>query len=615
MARPLSPALPPTRTKRALLTAVTAMAFTIASLALPTPPAQAIVGGEPASREYPHMAAMLVDGYQYCGASLIAPQWVLSAAHCVNTLDPEPYSFLIGGVRDLYGAGGEVIPSTKVIVHPDYDVDHDVVLFQLERPSVYEPIALADPATDRALWEPGDIARVLGYGGQSYQLPSIDGQLREVDVPVVSDTDCDDSYAFTFGGIDESVEVCAGEFHGTKDSCQGDSGGPLMVPDGQGYFKQIGVVSWGFGCGWPTQYGVYSRVGDRVLYDWIQHTIDTTEPPPPPPPPPPSEARTVRVGVGEIVGSSPVGVTRLEVGQTCSSSPVTQGVDGYAWTLPSHLAVDGAIAQVTGESFFHDLDLKFYGHMDGVCTDLGGSGSGDIDERAPIPFGTEIVVAHNYRGADARVYFTVELPKPDTVATTVELSDANATEARFGEEVRLEARLIDETGAGIAGQPMRFALVDAEGEDVQFVAGSPTDADGVSVATMRVSVAAGNYTVRAAFIGEPDRYTEAADAAPFTGLAAETSTALMTSGVGGDKKVTATLTEISSGAGIAVQGRTIEFFAACEFIGSADTLGDGTATISVPARHRGARVEYSAVFAGDPGPEIYYEGSRDGAAC
>lgn len=264
----------PDRVRHALLVTLIVIAFTVASMAAMAPRANAIVGGRLATEEYTNMAAFLDNGNQVCGASLIAPQWVVSAAHCVGPLNASRYSFRIGGTPDLAEPGGETIQATKVIVHPDYDGTYDVSLFKLARPSIYEPIPIAQPATDRDLWEPGDMARVIGYGGQFFQLPSIDQQLREVDVPIVDDSECDSSYVLS-GGIDPAVEVCAGELLGTKDSCQGDSGGPLMVRDEQGELVQMGVVSWGFGCGFPTQYGVYSRIGANPLYNWIQSTIAT----------------------------------------------------------------------------------------------------------------------------------------------------------------------------------------------------------------------------------------------------------------------------------------------------------------------------------------------------
>jgi hypothetical protein len=55
-----------------------------------------------------------------------------------------------------------------------------------------------------------------------------------------------------------------------------------------------------------------------------------------------------------------------------------------------------------------------------------------------------------------------------------------------------------------------------------------------------------------------------------------------------------------------IEGRTIEFFADGEFIGSASTDSGGVATVTVPAGHRGKRVAYEALFRGD---DFYRESS------
>jgi secreted trypsin-like serine protease len=96
-------------------------------------------------------------------------------------------------------------------------------------------------------------------------------------VPMVSDERCasytygqGDLSDFTFGEFDPETMVCAGNDTGGADSCSGDSGGPLVVPDAAGALVQVGVVSWGFGCAYPFNYGVYSRIGDDPLFSWIQ---------------------------------------------------------------------------------------------------------------------------------------------------------------------------------------------------------------------------------------------------------------------------------------------------------------------------------------------------------
>jgi secreted trypsin-like serine protease len=241
--------------------------------------ASAVVGGQDASRPYPHMAELRLDGDYICGASLVAPSKILTAAHCVEGEQARSLSFVLGRPTRSDTSQGEEIGASSVTVHPQYDPDtqaFDVAVVTLSRSATAgSPIALADPVADRPLWEPGDDVRVIGWGTRAgFDLVglTITDNLQEVDIPIVDDAECDQNYTL-MGGIDEATMVCAGNLHGTEDSCQGDSGGPLMTLGAGGELKQVGVVSWGFGCGFPTQYGVYSRVGDALLGNWVRSQI------------------------------------------------------------------------------------------------------------------------------------------------------------------------------------------------------------------------------------------------------------------------------------------------------------------------------------------------------
>ena len=244
-------------------------------------PAQAIVGGTETRRDWPHMAGMEFrskDGFSFrCGGSLVRPDVVLSAAHCVSgnesrgepdTLPASSFRFLLGS-RDRE-SGGERIAVTQIVEHPDWDDgqdSHDVALLKLERPSALgTPIRIAD-GSDAANFEPGDEATIIGWGATSSGGGAV-RFLREAEVPIRSDAECARNYTFT-ASFDAGSSICAGNLGGGEDTCQGDSGGPLMVPGSDGRFVLVGDTSFGVGCAFPTQYGVYGEVAGPVLRPWI----------------------------------------------------------------------------------------------------------------------------------------------------------------------------------------------------------------------------------------------------------------------------------------------------------------------------------------------------------
>ncbi|MDQ1713666.1 MAG: hypothetical protein QOE45_3116 [Frankiaceae bacterium] len=246
--------------RRLLATSVSAVA--IATSVVTATPAGAIVGGTAAANgAYPFMAA-LVDNtdFQFCGGSVIASTWVLTAAHCVSD-GSAANLWVITGRTDLAAAGGQRIKVSTVYVNPSYDGNgHDTALLKLSAATTSAPITLASAADDN-LEAAGTAVRVTGWGDQYGALGLLaTNKLREVDLSVVSDNECGQ----TNFGFDAATGVCAGAL--LKDSCQGDSGGPLFSVAGR---IQIGVVSYGTGCALPKFPGVYSEVNNSQIRSWI----------------------------------------------------------------------------------------------------------------------------------------------------------------------------------------------------------------------------------------------------------------------------------------------------------------------------------------------------------
>lgn len=157
-----------------------------------------------------------------------------------------------------------------MVVHPRYlkgQEAYDVAFIQLSKPvRGISPIALPTQGTD-ALIRPGQKATVSGWGNTDTELPNTPDRLREVKVPILSHAECKTSY----GEYDSKVNFCAGVE--TKDSCQGDSGGPIFrhVP-GRRAPIQVGVVSYGEGCGAQGAPGVYTSVSSSKLWKTLDES-------------------------------------------------------------------------------------------------------------------------------------------------------------------------------------------------------------------------------------------------------------------------------------------------------------------------------------------------------
>lgn len=247
-----------------------------------------IVGGDAVAdpSKYPWMAALvysdteeIYDG-QFCGGTLVAPEWVVTAAHCVcekESIVPVQVSDMnvVLGMVDLKATPDtyERIEVAQIIVHPGYDpvwTDNDVALIKLERPSAQ--LVIDHLETERSdplpISSEAVMATTIGWGETKAQIRSYPSQLQEVDLLLVPNKEC--AAFFEDGEITENM-LCAGFPEGGKDSCFGDSGGPLVTLHPDGGYLLTGIVSWGDGCAQPNSYGVYTRIS-RVSQWILQQT-------------------------------------------------------------------------------------------------------------------------------------------------------------------------------------------------------------------------------------------------------------------------------------------------------------------------------------------------------
>ncbi|XP_065447261.1 serine protease 27-like isoform X1 [Chrysemys picta bellii] len=242
-------------------------------------PMKRIVGGSEArDGEWPWQVSLRLNGTHHCGASLIAPQWVLTAAHCFRkTRNPSRFSVLLGTSKQLHPSPHAVIASVgQIIPNPRYGgkiSSGDIALVRLERPvnltDRIVPICLPDAQVQ---FLPETKCWVTGWGEDkdgagNGKAPEM---LQKLEVPIIAQETCNALYCKGKGQTIQEDMLCAGYTEGGKDACQGDSGGPLVCKMGQSWV-QAGVVSWGEGCAQKNRPGVYVRV--TSYHGWLQETV------------------------------------------------------------------------------------------------------------------------------------------------------------------------------------------------------------------------------------------------------------------------------------------------------------------------------------------------------
>ena len=226
-----------------------------------------ILDGHSASPgDWPWMASLQENGEHFCGGVLVAPDVVVTAAHCVEYESAGGFDVVLE-LNNLAVDQGERFAVAEIAVHPDYDpveLTSDIATLRLAGTSPRSTIQLAHP-DDADLFAPGVDATVIGWGLTS-EFGSLSDVLLELTYPIVSHDVANAPEAYD--GIVIPTMLPAGLAEGGVGACSGDSGGPLMVPDGSGGYYLAGIVSWGEGCGAPNKYDVHTRVASFA--DWVE---------------------------------------------------------------------------------------------------------------------------------------------------------------------------------------------------------------------------------------------------------------------------------------------------------------------------------------------------------
>jgi len=247
-----------------------------------------INGDEVPEGRFPYYVSLYKNGFVdssnfICGGSLVAPDMVLSAAHCGK--HNSNIQVTVGSNKVDGSGGGTIVNITENIIHKEFsrqNIKSDIMLLRLETAVFTQtPVTLNFykniPSIGQDL-----VAMGLGISDLSdpYDLKPADN-LQYATLPEFPYSECKAEYDRPvdglpenfFAGIEADKHICFGGEE--KDTCLGDSGSPLVILSDKSVRGsvdiQVGISSFGKGCALKNVPSVFARVSGWE--DWIKEQM------------------------------------------------------------------------------------------------------------------------------------------------------------------------------------------------------------------------------------------------------------------------------------------------------------------------------------------------------